>query len=222
MRRIGTILVILGVGLAAASGARNTDELVERQRVEGRKALAPEEEAGDLEVPQVAEPTSRLAAWFEANGLPFVAGLLLVGAGAMVFRRAERHAMGADLKPSGGGHGGPLDLSEALERLAGDLLGLRDDLGADAGDTEALKARMEALQLDQLDPIVEARHQVQIQYGVAGMAALMGPLSYGERYLNRAWSALVDGFPEEATASLTQAAEGVAEARDALGRLMAG
>ena len=49
------------------------------------------------------------------------------------------------------------------------------------------------------------------------MAEVMGPFAGAERAMNRAWSALTDGYPEEARRSLGRAVAGLDAAVAALG-----
>ena len=64
--------------------------------------------------------------------------------------------------------------------------------------------------------LVEGRHALQASLGGARFAEVFGPFASGERFLNRAWSAGVDGYAEEARACLTQALERLREAEEAL------
>ncbi|MCA9607532.1 MAG: hypothetical protein KC619_18120, partial [Myxococcales bacterium] len=101
---------------------------------------------------------------------------------------------------------------------------LRDDVAAlatEAGQTEsprsddfeALKHRIHELVIEKVEPIADSAPRVSAKYGLTVFADVFGPFSSGERYLNRAWSALVDRHWEEAASSLERAASDLTEAR---------
>ena len=67
-------------------------------------------------------------------------------------------------------------------------------------------------EIDRLFPadlaaFVEARGTIAHKAGLEAYAAVMGEFASGERYLNRSWSASVDGYADEVEASLERAAE---------------
>ena len=69
-----------------------------------------------------------------------------------------------------------------------------------------LKDELITLQQEKLVPIIESRARAQASLGLSRYADIFGLISQGERRLNRAWAALVDGHLGEAKYSL----EGVA------------
>ncbi len=107
---------------------------------------------------------------------------------------------------------------------AGDAGGLRADLVATAEAAAKLETQVDGLDADAihtaLDPIlsgpiyrvVEGRELLAVQLGAVGFADMMGAFSNGERALNRAWSAAVDGNVEEARACVHRAAPALWEA----------
>ena len=170
-------------------------------------------------------PAKRVGAWARQAGPGFAAGLLLLVVGAVLTRRATR----ADAMAAGPeGRPGAVDLGQMLLAIRDTTAELAtacaDPDALDAEQARALRARIDALCLDRIEPVVEARHQVEARHGLAAHAALYGPLATGERWLHRAWSAFVDGHLHEGCASVQTAARAfeqvVAEAR-ALG-LIAG
>lgn len=82
-----------------------------------------------------------------------------------------------------------------------------------AADPETVQAQIEKIQFYQVTPIAAHRAKLAERLGPARFAAVFGAFSTGERYLNRAWSATVDGYPEEAASSLDTALARFEEAR---------
>lgn len=67
---------------------------------------------------------------------------------------------------------------------------------------KAIQDKIEDIQLNNLVPFAEARHQFQHDYGLVNFADFFSDFATGERNINRAWSALVDGYMEETRQSL--------------------
>lgn len=265
MTTIGKILLIIGIGVTAAFGARNPQVVDDQSSASSRaaqaaaaaaemldaycdareeaelalsEACAPadvEEDAelaADASAPSIADaydtwqaamlvsesaneavaameapPTGeRLSAWFGLAGLPFLAGLLLVIGGSVMVRIG----MKAELSGGGSGDGaGPVDFGHMLTELRGSVGALATEIeAAESPSAEHLKRwieQIEALQLEAFEPLVNARLQVQTRYGMGTFAAIFGPLSGGERFVNRAWAALVDAHHPEALRSLRSA-----------------
>ncbi|MCB9682696.1 MAG: hypothetical protein H6733_14620 [Alphaproteobacteria bacterium] len=217
MRRVLPLLIlILGLGIAAASGARNGDRLVRY-----RQAAWSEDHAKSPKVKAKAQayvddkglpgPRLRLVQWFDESGLPFGIGVVLILVGAGLARR--QHA--ADAADASGGRGvdmiGCLDqLDLALAELAGDLADLEMDTPADA-----LRDRIDTLQAVVIEPVVAGRGQLVARHGVATFASYFSPFSAGERQLARVWSALADGHAVVAREALADARASFDEARAA-------
>jgi hypothetical protein len=70
---------------------------------------------------------------------------------------------------------------------------------------DALKLALEGILLDKLMPAVEARGLLLQAHGVEAHAKVFTPVATAERCMNRAWSALVDGVPEETSSELGKA-----------------
>lgn len=163
------------------------------------------------------DPGKRVSQWFSQSGIPFLGGLLLVFIGAVIGRKAVK----AEATGTKKGSTQALDLGKVLGDLAAEMKTLSDGMGEtpNAGQMDEIKARLEALQFEAFEPIVETRGRVQARYGIASYAELYGPFSSAERRANRAWSALVDQHWPEARDSLRIAAEQLAEAEVILQRL---
>jgi hypothetical protein len=80
-------------------------------------------------------------------------------------------------------------------------------------DADALKSGVEGVLLGRLMPIVSARLMLSAAHGIEAYAQVFTPIASGERCLNRAWSALVDGQPEVAGPEVVSARRHFATAR---------
>jgi hypothetical protein len=69
-----------------------------------------------------------------------------------------------------------------------------------------------------LDTFVEARESIVHMHGLQAYARVMNEFAAGERYLNRVWSASVDGYVDEVLAYVTQACNQFKRAREELRR----
>ena len=72
--------------------------------------------------------------------------------------------------------------------------------------------RVDALLDDYVLPMGESRQQFIDRYGMEKGAELLVTLAFGERMLNRVWSAAADGHLPEAVSSLEESAEAFEEA----------
>jgi hypothetical protein len=149
----------------------------------------------------------RFGDWFDLAGLPFLLGLALLVTGAILSRVvAKKEATSGESESTG-----PQDFGLALNNVGTRIHSLADEIArADALDERemvALQEQIQSIQLEGFEPLIDARLRVQARFGLAGYAAIFGPLSSSERFLNRAWSALVDSHVPEATASLRHSAE---------------
>lgn len=189
-------------------------------------SVAASEELG-AQLSAMAPPAAgaRLGAWFKLSGMPFLLGLIFVVAGSLISRKALKDEMesGADSK---GGGGGPVDFGQKLSALAADVKALAEEMASQGGAAEqaemdSVRERIETFQLEGFEPLIEARVQVQARHGLAGFAAVFGPLSSAERFVNRAWSALVDDHWPEASASVTNAARELDAAHGEIEKLSA-
>lgn len=84
---------------------------------------------------------------------------------------------------------------------------------------EEVHLRLDALVSGPLADAIENRQALIDRFGMAAYARVMGPFATTERYLNRAWSASVDGYPEETTTYLHRAVPPLEEARRELAAL---
>jgi hypothetical protein len=101
----------------------------------------------------------------------------------------------------------------AVERLAASLSELE---GAVELDPPGLHAALDPLLTGPVYDLAEGREVLRQAHGPRVYAAVMASFARGERNLNRAWSAAVDGHGPEARASLALALPALREAREAL------
>jgi hypothetical protein len=173
----------------------------------------------------IPTPTERLSGWLAQSGLIFALGLLLIGGGAYLTRRAQ--TLGTD--QSGNDTSEALDvatvaikmteLSQQVAELSQNARLVTDPMLSDA---TALKQAIEALQLSHFHPIIDARYRLQAQIGLGSFAEVFSPFSSGERNLNRTWSTLVDEHWSESLSALGRAALSLKRADESLQAILTG
>mgnify|MGYP004334155627 FL=1 len=281
MKIVSTALIVFGLGLAAAFGARNSDNIVERQEALGEARLLNEasaralvlycKELARLERPLVSgcpegvaaaegegkdvealasawktaseragsaahvaakydvveSPGRRFSDWLQQAGGPFALGIILLIVGALLARKEARAAAlgGSEKVYKGARDKAAVDFGQLLQELNDDLKGANERVAQVSepsdDDFEQLRYLIKNLQYDKFEPLIESRVRVEARFGVAGFAAIFGPLSAGERQLNRAWSALVDRHWPEAKDSLSRSARSLQSAHEQVVRLTA-
>lgn len=133
---------------------------------------------------------------------------LVIGTGGVALVRAGQHKV-----------------TRSTDVLEGNLEILRTSLeslvqkvstfAAEGTNTDPYRARHridEELMAD-LDAFVQARESVQHRFGVQAYADVMTPFATAERYLNRVWSASVDGYIDEVAEYLGRAEQQLREAQ---------
>jgi len=169
-------------------------------------------------------PWARLTAWFGTNGLPFAGGLVLIIIGGLLARKVARDEATAQPESAKAEEKAPIDFATLLRTLQEEAQALSDEMAASTTqaapnvlslsveEADKIKARIEAMQLERVDRLIEAIMGLQVRYGLTAFAQVFDPMSAGERNLNRAWSAMVDSHVPEATTSIAVAASKFAEA----------
>ncbi len=79
--------------------------------------------------------------------------------------------------------------------------------------------RIDALFRQDLDAFAGARESIAHRHGLPAYAAVMNEFAAGERYLNRIWSASVDGYLDEVFEYLSRARHQFEQTRQELNKL---
>ena len=210
-------------GVAAAGAGKKLPEAVSKARDEWQKKLKISAEAKGEKVGR-KPPTpagTRFNRWFGANAPGFLLGLLLLIIGGMMSRVAiRREALGEGEEESGEA----VDFGELLQEVCLSVAARAEEMKSihepTQEDHDRVVAFIDELKLKSIERLVEGRTRLEIVYGIAGYAMVFGPFSRGERYLNRAWSALVDQHWPEASDSMAISAGSFADAKGQLDEVM--
>ena len=171
------------------------------------------------------QPKERLTAWLGESGLAMGFGVLMIIMGSLISRKAAKAEATAEPETKAGGTG-PVDFGQLVRRAEKEIAEISKwatELGPGADTARFLEtqARIASIQLETIEPIVDARFKVQARFGMAGFATLFGPLSAAERSLNRAWCASVDAHWPETLNSFERAAMEINNTRAELDALLA-
>ncbi len=107
------------------------------------------------------------------------------------------------------------DLTDKLESI----LERRDKI-QEAGYTEVynemgwddIRAELDEIIMEKIMPLMERRELLREKFGAELYGRFAVEFAYAERYLNRAWSAITDGYYHEARACIEQALGGFRKA----------
>ena len=176
------------------------------------------EPAARVAVLRPVDPEERVREWFAESGPFFLLGLLLVVVGAVLGRIAARKE--ARSEPESTDRGAARDLGAMLDELREKTARLAEQAkqneSPSPADHAGLRDRIDALRVENFEPLVEAGPRMQVKYGMGPFADVFGPLASAERLCNRAWSALVDDHWPEATSSLERSAASLQQAHETL------
>ncbi len=227
MRRVlAMTLLILGTGIAASFGARNTDAMQQH-----RAALAwhdQAKEAGDedalarasdaLEAQPLPELRERLMGWARSNARPTALGLVLVVAGGLMSRRrgGSEEEGPADAGPSASFPQTLTSLIEALDAMEVPLTAEPED-----GTAPELREQINDLIEGPIAGWVNRRVDLIDADGLGAFAEYFGLFSAGERNLSRMWTTLTDGRPDVALDALQHSRTAFRDALAAYERLTA-
>lgn len=132
----------------------------------------------------------------------FLAGVLLAVIGIVLWRadlkREQREADAGDLTDDRN----PVALLQGVVAPARALL---QDIGQLNG--KAITVRVDELLDNFILPFAEVRQGIVRRFGMREGAELLVTVAYGERMLNRTWSAAADGHLPEANASFPEAVQ---------------
>lgn len=140
----------------------------------------------------------------------FVGGVVAMFLGMLLKRSAASVVESEEGESTGYGA-----LVALLDRGRLEVTALADR--ADGLGAREIHEALDPILAEVCQPFVDGRETLRRRFGARGFAAVMGPFAAGERWLNRAWSAAVDGYEAEARESLREALEPLEDAREALG-----
>ena len=106
-----------------------------------------------------------------------------------------------------------VELRESLDNVVRDLQHMTQ---TSKQSGEALRAEIDERLRADLRRFAEARESMVHLYGLQTYADIMSSFAAGERYVNRVWSASVDGYDAEAETYLEKAANQFADAQSQL------
>jgi hypothetical protein len=158
-------------------------------------------------------PQERVRQWADVGALGWVAGLLLIVAGALLARQ--------QIALEQAGHGPSAAGRVDFERSVREAIVRLEAIGASIAelpmddDAPEVRAELDRLAAEVLDPVVEGRGQLVARHGIGGFAEYFGAFSSAERNVNRVWSALTDGHAVVARESVQVALVGFRAALDA-------
>ena len=143
----------------------------------------------------------------------FGLGILVMLAGVFLTRQGMRAAVG-------GGGGADAVTAETMRTWLETFESSVEQLahGVDTMECDEIHHRLDPLFVEFGQPFVEHREVLRVAFGGAGFANILGPFASAERRLNRAWSAAVDGYPDEARAQVKAAGPYLQESLEAFPR----
>ncbi len=134
----------------------------------------------------------------------FILGAITAAVGIFLWRRQiKQEQEQPDTDPNA------INPFERLESIQAPLAQLNTD--APGLETEELCTRVDAILQEYVIPFAMARHKVIEKLGMDEGAELLIVVAYGERMLNRAWSAAADEHAPESVASIQEACEAFKE-----------
>ena len=107
----------------------------------------------------------------------------------------------------------------SLDRIVKNMTGLNAEKASI--NTYDVRHRIDELFTDDLNTFVEARQSIAHTHSLNDYADVMTSFAAGERYLNRVWSASVDGYIDEVNAYLDKALEQFVDTHHKVCRLKA-
>ena len=159
-----------------------------------------------IAIASAAKPPAAGVKWPDTVAV-FLLGALVSAIGVFLWRQAKAKEREANL--SGDGAQG-VDPFERLEKSIAPLAALETTLANIEG--EPLCDKVDELLQEYILPIAESRQTIIDKLGMNKGAELLVLLSYGERMLNRTWSAAADEHAPEAHSSYKEAVAAFREA----------
>lgn len=140
----------------------------------------------------------------------FSIGAAIAIAGLMMWRMAVKKANAEEANTKDDKDPATLlsNLVEPLQKLSNDIADL---------DADAITQRVDEVLDKYVLPFADVRQRIVNKLGMEKGAEILVVVAYGERMLNRVWSAAADGHLPEAQASFPEALEAFTEAKKLLG-----
>jgi hypothetical protein len=151
-------------------------------------------------------PQTWLASGKLGNLYMFITGSLICAAGVVLLRLRERPQLNLSQADVDGVKVQSGDVSEpsyqfnpvtSLEHMVWFVKQITPDK-----ENWTVQEEIEKIQYYQITPFVDNRYQLADFLGVEDFATVFSYFAAGERHINRAWSAIVDGYEEECFNSL--------------------
>jgi hypothetical protein len=137
-----------------------------------------------------------------------VLSLLVMGIGIGIQKRGERSAAARE----GTATGRIEEVQKALDQLLQDVTRLNADM--EKLDLDELYQGLDRVIADPVFRFVQNRGAISFLFGMGEYGRIMGSFAQAERYLNRAWSAAVDGYRDETVAYVQRALPPIKEAKE--------
>ncbi len=152
----------------------------------------------------------------EVDWLPWIVSVIVATVGVVIARNATRSEARAGDKMAGN----MADLRESIDRVARNIASLDDE--KTSINPYDLHARIDEAFAEDLATFADARETIAHMHGLQEYAEVMNEFAAGERYLNRVWSASVDGYIDECNTYLGRARAQFEKTRDCIHRLGGG
>ncbi|MEC9464891.1 MAG: hypothetical protein VX834_03850 [Myxococcota bacterium] len=161
-----------------------------------------------IAIASAAKPPAAGVKWPDTVAV-FLLGALVSAVGVFLWRQAKAKEREANLAGAGSER---VDPFERLAKCIAPLAALEATLANIEG--EPLCNKVDELLEAYVLPIAETRQTITDKLGMNKGAELLVLLSYGERMLNRTWSAAADGHTPEAHSSFQEAVAAFREAQN--------
>lgn len=195
MKTVGFLIFVVGIMIGITAGAK----------------LSPAKLESD---PKTATELSRWPDTLPMFGL----GVAIAAAGLATWwsvvlgERAAARAAADDT-----GEGSELGPVQLVQQLLQPLKDLEADI--ESLDGPELCQRVESIVDQFVTPLAEGRQRFVDRFGLAGGSEALNATAFGERMLNRVWSAAADGHLEEALSSFTEVVAAFHQAEETVTRL---
>jgi len=134
----------------------------------------------------------------QVNWMLFVASGVLAVSGVVMVKRHDASLAQSETVLEGNRN----ELIESLDNVVRDLQMLTSSKPKDG---DALREQIDDKLREDLRRFADARQSMVHLYGLQVYADIMSSFAAGERYINRVWSASVDGYDKEAETYLEKA-----------------